>query len=93
MIESARCREDLIQAVDYGLAVPVDLVHAATYENMERNYPLARDEAPDKLETFTKVLHDLSGTSAKNLHNNLSLKINEDGNWKRSDGRAQERRP
>lgn len=55
--------------------VLVDLVHAATYENMERNYPLARDEAPDKLETFDKVLHDLLDTSAKNLHNNLGLRI------------------
>jgi hypothetical protein len=49
---------------------------------MERNYPLARDEAPDKLETFDKVLHDLLGTSAKNRHNDLGLAINEDGNWK-----------
>jgi hypothetical protein len=75
MSESASFREDLIQAVDYGLAVRGGLVHAAIFETIERHYPLARDEIPDKLETFDRVLHDLLGTSAKSIHNNLGLTI------------------
>jgi hypothetical protein len=82
MSESARFREDLIQAVDYGLAVPVELVCAVISERIERKHPLARDVASENLETFDNVLHDLLGTSAKNLHNDLGLAINEDGNWK-----------
>jgi hypothetical protein len=82
MSESARFRECLIQTVDYGLAVPVELVRAAICERIKRNYPLERDEASEKLETFGNVLQALLGTSAKNLHNNLGLQINEDGNWK-----------
>ena len=45
MSESARFREDLIQPVDYGLAVLVELMRAAICERIERKYPLARDEA------------------------------------------------
>ena len=82
MSESARFREDLIQAVDYGLAVPVELVRAAICERIERKYPLARDVASENLETFDNVLHDLLGTNAKNIHSNLGLTMNEDGNWK-----------
>ena len=41
MIESARCREDLVQAVDYCLAVLVELVRAAICEKIERKYLLA----------------------------------------------------
>jgi hypothetical protein len=82
MSESARFPEDLIQAVDYGLAVPVELVRAAICEGIERKYPLARDEASENLETFDNVPEALLGTDAKNLHNNLGLPINEDGNWK-----------
>jgi hypothetical protein len=76
MSESARFREDLIQAVGYGLAVPVEPVRVAMCERIERKYPLARDEASEKLETFDKVLQALLSTSAKNIH------INENGNWK-----------
>ncbi len=67
MSESARFPKDFIQAVDYGLAVPVELVRAVICERIERKYPLARDEASEKLETFDKVLHDLLGTSAGKL--------------------------
>jgi hypothetical protein len=76
MSESARFPEDLIQAVDYDLAVPVELLRAAICERIERKHPLARDEASENLETFDKVLQTLFGAGAKNLH------INEDGNWK-----------
>ena len=41
MSESARFREDLIQAVDYGLAVLVELVRAAIREKVERKCLLA----------------------------------------------------
>jgi hypothetical protein len=82
MSESARFRECLIQTVDYGLAVPVELVRAAVCERIERKCPGARDEASENPETFEKVLQALLGTSPKNLHNNLGLAINEDGNWK-----------
>lgn len=53
MSESARFREDLIQAVDYGLMVPVELVRAATYERIERKCPFPRDETSENLETST----------------------------------------
>jgi hypothetical protein len=87
MSESARFPEDLIQAVDYGLAVPVEPARAIC-ERIERNYPLARDEAPDKLETFHLALQDLLGKGAKvmekliakNLYGRLGLNFTEDAN-------------
>ena len=82
MSESARFPEDLIQAVDYGLAVLVELVRTAIYDRIERSYQVKRGEISEKLETFDKVLRAFLGTSAKNLHNNLGLAIGEDGNWK-----------
>jgi hypothetical protein len=41
LIESARCREDFIHAVDYWLAVMVELVRAAICERIDRKYLLA----------------------------------------------------
>jgi hypothetical protein len=89
MSESARFPEDLIQAVDYGLAVPVELVRAAICERIERNYPLARDEAPDKLETFHKALQVILGASAKvierliakNFYERLGLDFTGHNDW------------
>ncbi len=65
-----------------GLAILVEVVCPVMCERIERNYPVAGDEISEKLETFEKVLHDLLGTSAKNLRNDHGLAVNEDGNWK-----------
>ena len=88
MSESARFPEDLIQAVDYGLAVPVEPARAIC-ERIERNYPLARDEAPDKLETFHKALQVILGASAKvierliakNFYERLGLDFTGHNDW------------
>ena len=89
MSESARFREDLIQAVGYGLAVPVEPVRVAMCERIERKYPLARDEASEKLEPFHKALQGTLGAGAKvierliakNLYSQLDLNFTAHANW------------
>lgn len=49
---STRFDEVLLQAVDQGLLVPGEIVRAAVYERIERNYLLRRDEIPEKLPAF-----------------------------------------
>jgi hypothetical protein len=74
--------DNLVLAVDEALLVPGEIVRTAIYDRIERSYQIRYEEIPEKLETFDKVIRAFLGTSAKNLHNDLGLAINEDGNWK-----------
>ena len=74
--------DNLVLPVDEALLVPGEIVRTAVYARIERSYQIRCEEIPEKLETFDRVLHDLFGTSAKNLYDDLGLAINEDGNWK-----------
>lgn len=89
MAEPAEVRGALFQAIDQGLAVPGEIVRAATYEPVERSYQLKREDIPEKLESFHLALQDLLGAGAKvmeeliakNLNRRPGLNFTEHANW------------
>jgi hypothetical protein len=79
----------LLDAIDFALLAPGEIVRAAIYERIERSYQVRREEIPDNLDTFHKALQELLGKSAevirrlivKNLYSRLDLKFTEHENW------------
>ena len=83
----------LLDAIDFGLLAPGEIVRATIYERIERSYQVRREEIPDNLDTFHKALQELLGKSAevvrrliaKNLYNRLDLKFTKHENWTLAD--------
>ncbi len=79
----------LLDAVDYGLLAPGEIVRATIYERIEGSYQVRREEIPERLDTFHKALQELLGKGAevvrrliaKNLYSRLDLKFTEHENW------------
>jgi hypothetical protein len=90
---TASIRRALLDAVDYGLLAPGEIVRAAIYERIEGTYQVRRDEIPDKLDTFHNALQDLLGKGAqvvrrlivKDLYGRLGLKFTEHCGWTLAD--------
>ena len=82
MAPSRDIADNLVLAVDEALLVPGEIVRTAIYERIERSYQFRREETPEKLRGIPPSATGLLGASAKNLHNNHGLPINEDDNWK-----------
>lgn len=86
---TAIIKRALLDAIDFGLLAPGEIVRAAIYERIERSYQVRREEIPDNLDTFHKALQDLLGKSAevvrrlivKNLYSRLDLRFTEHENW------------
>jgi hypothetical protein len=89
LAQRASLGEALLEAVDYGLVVPGEIVRAAIYDRIEKSYGLKREEIPEKLEAFHGALEDLLGKGAKvmerliakNLYSRLGLNFTEHANW------------
>jgi len=79
----------LVEAIDFGLLAPGEIVRETIYERIESRYRVRREEIPEKLETFHNALQELIGTGAKvirqliakNLYNRLGLNFTEHDNW------------
>jgi hypothetical protein len=79
----------LLDAVDYGLLAPGEIVRATIYGRIEESYQIRREEIPDHLDTFYKALQELLGKGAevlrrlivKNLYSRLDLEYTEHDNW------------
>jgi hypothetical protein len=82
--------EVLLQAVDYGLLIPGEIVRSAIYNRIEMSYQVRRDEIPEKLPIFHKALQELLGSIvvatieksiARELYGRLGLNFTEHRNW------------
>jgi len=79
----------LVEAIDFGLLAPGEIVRETIYERIESRYRVRREEIPEKLETFHNALQELIGTGAKvmwqliakNLYNRLGLNFTEHKDW------------
>ncbi|MCJ7456230.1 hypothetical protein MUP07_05725, partial [Candidatus Bathyarchaeota archaeon] len=73
----------LLDAVDYGLLAPGEIVRATIYRRIEESHQIRREEIPDHLDTFYKALQELLGKGAevlrrlivKNLYSRLDLEF------------------
>ncbi|MGA2239773.1 MAG: hypothetical protein ABSG74_11230 [Candidatus Bathyarchaeia archaeon] len=59
MVRLSRLDEALLEAVDFGLAVPGEIVREAIYERLETVYGIKREEIPEKLPVFHQALREL----------------------------------
>jgi len=59
MVKLSRLDEALLEAVDFGLAVPGEIVRETIYERLETVYGIRREEVPEKLPVFHKALQEL----------------------------------
>lgn len=79
----------LVEAVDYALLAPGEIVRAAIYERIERTHHLRREDIPEKLDAFHGALLEILGTGAqvmkqliaRNLYNRLGLKFISHEDW------------
>jgi len=88
-IATVGVKRALVEAVDYGLLAPGEIVRATICEHIERRYHIKREQIPEKLDAFHKALQELMGTGAnvvrrliaKNLYRRLGLDFKEHENW------------
>jgi len=59
MAKLFRLDEALLEAIDFGLAVPGKIVRETIYERLETAYGIKREEIPGKLPVFHQALQEL----------------------------------
>jgi len=89
MVKLSRLDEALLEAVDFGLAVPGEIVRETIYERLETAYGIKREEIPERLPAFHKALQELvrsvanvlERVIAKNLYSRLGQSFVNHENW------------
>ena len=89
MVKPAQLDEALLEAVDFGLLVPGEIVRATIYERLETVYGVRREQIPEKLPAFHQALRELVGSVAnvlerviaKNLYSRLELNFTYHDGW------------
>jgi hypothetical protein len=89
MVKLSRLDEALLEAIDYGLAVPGKIVRETIYERLETTYGIKREEIPEKLPVFHQALQELvrsvanvlERVIAKNLYSRLELNFTHHDGW------------
>ncbi len=89
MAKPVRLDEALLEAVDFGLAVPGEIVRETIYERLETTYGIKREEIPEKLPAFHKALGELVRSVAdviermiaKDFYNRLGLDFTQHESW------------
>jgi hypothetical protein len=89
MVKPVQLDEALLEAVDFGLAVPGEIVRATIYERLETVYGIKREEIPEKLPAFHRALQELvrsvakvmERVIAKNLYSRLGQSFVNHENW------------
>jgi hypothetical protein len=81
--------EALLEAIDYGLLVPGEIVRETIYERLETVYAVKREEIPQKLSVFDQALRELTRSVAnvmerliaKNFYSRLGLSFVSHEDW------------
>jgi plasmid maintenance system antidote protein VapI len=89
MVKFSRLDEALLEAIDFGLAVPGEIVRETIYERLETAYGIKREEIPEKLPVFHQALQELvrsvakviERVIAKNLYIRLGQSFVNHENW------------
>jgi hypothetical protein len=89
MVKPVQLDEALLEAVDFGLLVPGEIVRATIYERLETVYGIKREEIPEKLPVFHQALQELvrsvanvlERVIAKNLYTRLELDFTHHDGW------------
>jgi hypothetical protein len=89
MVKPAQLDEALLEAVDFGLLVPGEIVRATIYERLETVYGIKREQIPEKLPVFHQALQELVRSAAKvierviakNLYSRLGQSFVNHENW------------
>jgi hypothetical protein len=89
MVKLSRLDEALLEAIDFGLAVPGEIVRETIYERLETVYGIKREEIPEKLPVFHQALQELvrsvanvmERVIAKNLYSRLGQSFVNHGDW------------
>jgi len=89
MAHHVKLDEALLEATDHGLLVLGEIVRAALYQRIEKDYQVKRDQIPEKLPAFHTALLGLLGTGAKvlerliarDLYKRLGLVFVYHGDW------------
>jgi len=89
MNEPAEFRQNLLEAVDYGLMVLGERVRQAIYDRIEKSHGLKREEIHEKLDVFHEALASALGVGARpverliarNLYQRLGLNFTSRDNW------------
>ena len=89
MVKLSRLDEALLEAIDFGLAVPGEIVRETIYERLETAYGIKREEIPEKLPAFHQALQELVRSAAnvierviaKNLYSRLGQRFVNHENW------------
>ena len=67
MSEPAGLRQNLLEAVDYGLMVLGERVRQVIYERIEKHHGLKRAEIPEQLEAFHNALGSALGVGGETV--------------------------
>jgi hypothetical protein len=89
MVKPAQLDEALLEAIDFGLAVPGEIVRETIYERLETVYGIKREQIPEKLPAFHQALQELvrsvakviERVIAKNLYSRLGQSFVNHENW------------
>jgi hypothetical protein len=89
MVKLSRLDEALLEAIDFGLAVPGEIVRETIYERLETVYGIKREEVPEKLPVFHQALQELvrsvadvmERVIAKSLYSRLGLNFTQRDSW------------
>lgn len=89
MVKLSRLDDALLEAVDFGLAVPGEIVRETIYERLETAYGIKRVEIPEKLPAFHQALRELvrsvanvmERVIAKNLYTRLGQSFVNHEDW------------
>jgi len=89
MVKLSRLDEALLEAIDFGLAVPGEIVRETIYERLETAYGIKREEIPEKLPAFHQALQGLVRSVAnvmervivKSLYTRLGLSFVNREDW------------
>jgi hypothetical protein len=89
MVKLSRLDEALLEAVDFGLALPGEIVRETIYERLETVYGIKREEISEKLLAFHQALRELVRSVAgvmermiaKNLYSRIGLNFTQHDDW------------
>jgi hypothetical protein len=89
MVKPVQLDEALLEAVDFGLLVPGEIVRATIYERLETVYGIKREEISEKLPAFHQALQELvrsvanvlERVIAKNLYTRLGQRFVNHEDW------------
>jgi hypothetical protein len=67
--------EALLEAIDYGLLVPGEIVRETIYERLETVYGIKREEIPQKLTAFHEALLELTRSVANVMERMIAKRL------------------